>query len=261
MVKEIVPSIPNAPSLSPVQPTMTAQSAPGQDITWQTLQALSSQSQLPQAIQSFKSAQPYQFSLDPQIVPQGGIVPAGSQQQQLSWPSASWSAPILADPLAVNQVAASQNGIASHPTDLAENTERLNRLYRDKAEIDRDVDTMQTNLHSLIRGLGFDPATGSFPAAQPGGGNPPTIAQDGTDFSFDQWMNEFDEGSAGLGKDDMDFSAFLDIPPFEEQQPSGPAAPVPNATASSPAGYKRKMDLVEPLESLPDDAPSTKRKR
>ena len=205
-------------------------------------------------------------------------MPANASQQQLTFPPSIQPSTSASTLNQLAPVTESQNVLASPQAALLENTDRISKLYRDKAEIDADVDTLQSNIHTLIRDLGFDPHNQSFATSEDkhfsstpsGGGGDGDTGHDAVDFStldqsaIDQWFNELADGGGDYGKD-VDFSAFLDVPPdlLSADTSAAAATPTPmQPDVSSPSGQKRKLDAEEVGGGVPvESAPSTKRKR
>ncbi|OJT02536.1 Heat shock factor protein [Trametes pubescens] len=146
---------------------------------------------------------------------------------------------------------------------LLDNNARMQKAYRDTAEINADVDVLQSSIHSLIRDMGLDPQNPVLAADVP-----PGATGEHADFPFDSWLEQLSNGGTGFtyptspgrgstnGGDD--FSAFLDIPNEAGPMPTA----IPNASATSPAGQKRKLDDAEiPKASSEAEPPASKKKR
>ena len=286
-------------------PASVAQDAAHPDSMWQAAmhQMMNSPSHFQRVMQAFTNAQPYNIPSDPTAslgVP-GPSPPVTSSAQQLTYPALAYAA--QSQPQSYPGIpAASSNPNAVHdplsvapaglpgPQDAAllNNSERLNRAYNDASAINADMDALQSNIHTLIRDMGFDPNNPSFPHVRtPDSTSLPTGSSLGSGgpsdqepWSFDSWLSQVNStglpdlvypaspGRAGEPAGE-DFSAFLDIPAFDTAPPSGTAPapapmPVPGSAPPglvSPSGMKRKLDVVDVPEASPGEAPSTKKKR
>ncbi|KAI9065397.1 hypothetical protein FKP32DRAFT_1567795 [Trametes sanguinea] len=276
------PSSTSVPSLSvsTAAPPEQGRGAPNPEAMWQaTFQhMLNSPAQFQRIVQAFNNTnQPYQM---PPPGPGAGqpysselsnalhfpAIP--QQQQQLTYPPVSgpsahpgFHAPPQY-PLSV--------GPAPNESALLENTARMQKTYHDTAEIDADIDVLQSNIHSLIRDMGLDPNNVSFPnvpgaaAGQAGNG----LSDDG-DFPFDSWLNQLSNASTpsmvgagaggGMNHPGGELPGFLDLPNFDSTVASTPST---NTDISSPVGQKRKLEVVEIPEAASEaDVPSSKKKR
>ncbi|KAI0822759.1 hypothetical protein BC628DRAFT_1326385 [Trametes gibbosa] len=156
---------------------------------------------------------------------------------------------------------------------LLQNSVRMQKAYRDTAEIDADMDLLQSNIHTLVRDMGLDPHNPVFPPVPDAEGAPDSGF--GDDLSLESWLEQLSHGSAAehvesiplaehneKGMDDI--SAFLNIPNIDSA-PSG-VAPAHSASGTgmttSPTGHKRKLDAAEtPQASSEADPPANKKKR
>ena len=258
IAKETPGQIPKSPSVAPSlplppQPLPTPmQSIPEPDASWNTLQQLlapSAPSQLQTLpAQAFAPASQYWPA---NTMSATGLVPINAPGPMMAHFPDPYASPQSPNP--------SPEELAAHQAALLEDSERLNKLYRDKAEIDRDVESMHTNINTFMRDLGFDPTAPSDGAILPG---PEDTSHEVADLPWDQWLSNWiaaGGGGAGAGdpSKDVDLSAFLNIPPLATDT----ATTAHPAELSSPAGSKRKVDLVDPAGAALEDAPSTKRKR
>ncbi|KAL7283682.1 hypothetical protein ACG7TL_003118 [Trametes sanguinea] len=223
------------------------------------------------------AAQPYSSELSnalhfpasygPPPPPPASSVP--QQQQQLTYPPVSGPSTHPGFPASPQYPL--PVGPAPNESALLENTARMQKTYHDTAEIDADIDVLQSNIHSLIRDMGLDPNNVSFPnvpgaaaAGQAGNG----LNDDG-DFPFDSWLNQLSNAGSpsmvgtgaggGMNHPGGELPAFLDLPNFDSGVPSTPST---STDISSPVGQKRKLEVVEIPEAVSEaDAPSSKKKR
>jgi len=118
------------------------------------------------------------------------------------------------------------------PFTQQEQDDRLQKTYKTAAEINTDVDELQSNIQSLIQSLGIDPATldVAMPSAADGAGAggergssaPPLPPDTGGDADMFSAMNMggmgMGMGSMGAGQD-FDFDSFLmDMPRANEEE-------------------------------------------
>lgn len=281
--------VPNA------HPATVSPNAPNPDSMWQAAlqQMMSSPSHFQRVMQTFANPQqPYNLPAptDSSLGLQGPLPPVATSAQQLSYPALAYAAqhqpqsnavapatnvnghPIY-DPLSLAPAPAPARQDAA----LLGQSDRLNKAYHNASEINADMDTLQSNIHTLIRDMGLDPNNPSFPAV----GNPPTGNSNGAlpagssleqePWSFDSWLNQVNNGvmpdlayPPSPGKDGEDFSAFLDLPAFDAPPSSGVPAPAPipggGSASLSPSGVKRKLDVVDIPEAPPGVAPATKKR-
>ncbi|KAI0672847.1 hypothetical protein C8Q78DRAFT_1077168 [Trametes maxima] len=112
----------------------------------------------------------------PSYPPYNAAVPSSSvnmpqpQPQPTTW-NPSWTAQAFADQIPpqsqpLTQLASGTTAVPA-PTPLEgallDNNRRMQKAYRDTAEIHADIDTLQSNIHSLIRDMGLDPHNPDFP--------------------------------------------------------------------------------------------------
>ena len=277
-VPATIPSTTPMASFAPSGPS--ALPSPDSSAVWNATlqQLLTSPTHLQQAVQAFANAQPYNIPMDPNASSLGLSAPIPPPpQQQLTYPLPTYPAQAqpstIPDTFATPLAVAPAPALGSQEAALLRNAEQLNKTYRDAEQINADVDSLQSNIHTLIRDMGLDPTNITFPAVA-GNGIPPSssmggVQPDGQDFSFD-WLNQM----AAAQPSDFayqgdppgeDFSAFLDIPPFEEH-PSIPEVAPPTAAGGralsmSPSGVKRKIEVVDLPEAPAGDVPSAKKKR
>ncbi|KAH9852694.1 hypothetical protein C2E23DRAFT_730301 [Lenzites betulinus] len=155
---------------------------------------------------------------------------------------------------------------------LIHNTARMQKAYRDTAEINADMDMLQSNIHTLVRDMGLDPQNPVFP---PVPATEDTHGVDHDDFSLDSWLEQLSRGSGGdhagavpdlagqSGEGIDDISAFLNIPNIESAP--GEVTSFPSTStgmATSPSGQKRKLDTTEASQTSSEaEAPANKKKR
>ncbi|TFK94808.1 hypothetical protein K466DRAFT_579695 [Polyporus arcularius HHB13444] len=270
-------------------PATVSQNAPSPESMWQAAlqQMMSSPSHFQRLMQMFANAQ-YNLPAptDPSAGLQGLLPPVTPSAQQLTYPALAYAAQhqpqshAVAPAYNANPLYDTSLSLASAPPPAQQDaallgqSDRLNKAYSDASEINADMDALQSNIHTLIRDMGLDPNNPSFPSV----GNPTNSSSTGTGalpasssleqepWSFDSWLSQVN--GAGLpdlayppspGKDGgEDFSAFLDIP-FDAPPLAAAPAPGPGpgpAVSLSPAGVKRKLDVVE----IPESPPATKKR-
>ncbi|KAI1794697.1 hypothetical protein LXA43DRAFT_971185 [Ganoderma leucocontextum] len=251
---------------------------------WQTSlqQMLTSPTHFQQVLQTFASPSSSTSLTNPVQAPSATFPqPPNPTQQLQNWPYSYPSLPPAPQTAPPSSLAIAPAPVAG-PTSpqeaaLLDNADRLNKTYQDAAEIDADVNDLQTNLQAFIRSMGLDPQNVTFPTIDHPAAPPPPEETDGftpwQDGSDPEFLNSFlaqlagtgtempdlaNRSSPGLrGKDDgEDFSAFLDIPALDGPPPSSPGT----AVLSSPTGTKRKIEAVE-VPVVSEDGPSSKKKR
>ncbi|KAI0748480.1 hypothetical protein C8Q80DRAFT_1270881 [Daedaleopsis nitida] len=249
-------------------------------------QLLTSPTHLQTAMQALANAQNTRASKSPSPDSLGLFVPANAiQPPPLSYPAPTL--PVQNQQLILPAPSGSVSSLSAAPTlapsdqagaALLDNAAQLKKTYNHAAEIDADIDSLQSNINSLICNMGLDPNNITFPTVETPPGSVPmstssTVDSGASDFSFDQWLNEI----TNAGVPDLvypptpmtdqpaeDLSTLLDVPAYNGLSPSTGAAvaPAPGTTQfASPSGVKRKVDLVEIPEGSPDDARSAKKKR
>lgn len=281
-------TVPSTSSYIPPPPA-PAQGAPNPEALWQATfqQMLQSPEQFQRMAQAFGIAQQHHMSNQEQPhtsdfsgalqrpgylentalppIPQQVSIPPTSLPIQPSQSSQYNPQQPLSYPLPVAPTA------VAPPTTYAEqalldNNARMQKAYRDTAEINADVDVLQSSIHSLIRDMGLDPQNPVL-----GADAPPGATGDAPDFSFDSWLEQLSNGGTdfaypaqGSASGGDDLSVFLNIPNVDgDPNDVGPVpAPVPNPNATSPAGQKRKLDDAE-IPKAPSEAepPASKKKR
>ncbi|KAI0647424.1 hypothetical protein C8Q79DRAFT_1009523 [Trametes meyenii] len=158
--------------------------APSPDVLWRTTfqKMLSSPAQYQPIMQAFADThQPYSMvtpnpapgfgqqtspvyvsSASPHPPYGGGGGPVNIPQSQLATWDPSWTTQASA-----GQVPWQPTSATPAPTPLEgallDNDKRVQKAYRDAAEIHADIDTLQSNIHSLIRDMGLDPQNPNFP--------------------------------------------------------------------------------------------------
>ncbi|CDO73628.1 hypothetical protein BN946_scf185014.g98 [Trametes cinnabarina] len=290
------------PSLSTAVPPELGRRTPNPEALWQTTfqYMLNSPAQFQRIVQAFNNnnlnqayplhpsgpapgtAQPYSSELSNALqfpasygppVPPPSTAPQQQQQQHLTYPPVSgpsaqpafYAQPQFPVPLSP----------VPNENALLDNSARLQKTYNDTAEINADIDVLQSNIHSLIRDMGLDPNNVSFPnvpgvgAIQGGSG----LGDEG-EFPFDSWLNQISSTntpsaggpgvSGGIGHSGGELPTFMDFPGFDAGVPSSASATTPstNTDISSPVGQKRKLEVVEIPEAESEaDSPSNKKKR
>lgn len=204
-------------------------------------------------------------------------------------------APSLLGPLSQKE----DDGPSLEP--LVESASRLQKSYRDAAEIDADVDALQHSLNSLINGLGLDPSSLASASRTPDPGSGPLghsadsmvphadsagLHHDPTaDFDFDAFLNELSTRNGVDGgfpdvTSQFDPTTPLDgttvgdasteqLTAFLDDVSSADSIPVIEPISKATSGVKRKSDVAELLPSplFSQDtsptsmAPKVKRKR
>ncbi|KAH9945799.1 uncharacterized protein BXZ73DRAFT_37461 [Epithele typhae] len=190
---------------------------------------------------------------------------AYAQLQQQPQPSFAWTDPSLQlqypplrtsvpTPRAV--ISAPSNGVELNQAALLENAECMNKMYNDTAQINADVDSLQTSIQSFMDGLGLDPQAAPDPNT---GAEPDMYSYDPTQQQV-EWDDSLEKlfGSAlGSGQDD-DFSSFLNIPTFEPAAAALSEALPTLPNTASPSGIKRKLESPDELSRT---SPNSKKKR
>ncbi|KAH7921058.1 hypothetical protein BV22DRAFT_1097134 [Leucogyrophana mollusca] len=166
---------------------------------------------------------------------------------------------------------------------MAQNEERLQKTYQNASEINADVDTLSSSIHSLIESLGIDPSTlgtsgdGTMGASDifsmDGGthdiGMPSDLENMQGEFDFNSFLTDLsrgDEGDADLDRlaDRLDPSTTRDTSPKlpnpspeqlhafldEVASQDGTETPLPRQPHGSPAtqtsrARKRKSDVID----------------
>jgi len=165
---------------------------------------------------------------------------------------------------------------------MAQNDERLQKTYQNASEINADVDTLSTSIHSLIESLGIDPSTlatsgdgsagGQDMFAMDGGthemGMPPDLENMHGDFDFNSFLTDLtrgDEGDADLDRlaDKLDPSAsrgtspnvlnpsseqlhaFLDEVASQDGTETPVRQPHASPTVQTSRARKRKSDVID----------------
>ena len=137
------------------------------------------------------------------------------------------------------------------PLVLQQQDDRLQRTYKNTAEINNDVDELQSNIQSLIQSLGIDPGTldsalsSADAATGVGGGRVGSAPQPGSD------MDMFPPVDIGTGQD-FDFDAFLmDMPRANDEdgdldklaEKLDPSRVMPKVPESSKIGHASSEQL------------------
>ncbi|KAI0333612.1 hypothetical protein GY45DRAFT_1432335 [Cubamyces sp. BRFM 1775] len=320
--QKVPPITSTVPASGGAQPTVPGpiieqgRNSPNPEAVWQATfqQMLNSPTQFQRIVQAFANGnnphslptpapgpkapgQPYSSELSTALqFPTYGPTPpsaSATQQQQLTYPASytpNQSTQLQSYPQP--QFPATGGGPTSTENALLDNAMRMQKAYHDTAEIDADIDVLQSNIHSLIRDMGLDPNNVSFPTIPPGadpgasGATGVGVVGDESEFPFDSWLNQLSSSStatgAGAGMDLPDlaypggpgrseakpgeeFSTYLDLPNFGSGAGSTPttqSVPTPSTVMSSPTGQKRKLEVVEIPEVSPEvEAPSSKKKR
>ncbi|KAI0664745.1 hypothetical protein C8Q70DRAFT_1048960 [Cubamyces menziesii] len=306
--RPITPSVPISGGAQPIPSVPVVEqgrATPNPDAVWQATfqQMLNSPTQFHRIVQAFANGsqshplptpgpgprapgQSYSSELSNalQFPTYGPTPPSASapQQQQLTYPASYL-------PNQSSQFSAASPAPTDHA--LLDNAMRMQKAYHDTAEIDADIDVLQSNIHSLIRDMGLDPNNVSFPtipagADQGNAGATGVGVGDENEFPFDSWLNQLSSSTtasgAGAGMDLPDltypggpgrgeakpgeeFSTYLDLPSFDSGAGSTPttqSVATPSTVMSSPTGQKRKLEVVEIPEVSPEvEAPSSKKKR
>ncbi|KAI8989787.1 hypothetical protein BD414DRAFT_485184 [Trametes punicea] len=295
-----VASTSNAP-LPPASPSGASaseqeRSTPNAEAMWQATfhQMLNSPAQFHRIVQAFANTQPYptpgpapgsgtgqpyisELSNALQLPPYSSPTPAVAslpQQQQITYPPLSVQQPTPTPFHTQSQYSLAVGQATPAESALIDNTARMQKTYRDTAEIDADIDVLQSNIHSLIRDMGLDPNNVSFPTI-------PEVSQttsasagvaDAGEFPFDSWLNQLSNSSTssgvvpGTGLEGShageEYPAFLDLPSFDSGVGSAPAVTTPSTGVPSPTGQKRKIEVVEIADAPPGaEVPSSKKKR
>ncbi|TBU35597.1 hypothetical protein BD311DRAFT_7797 [Dichomitus squalens] len=155
----------NTPAQTP--PTFRAQTN-GQhvDAVWQAAlqHMMTSPGQLQKFVQAFASQQPVTgLGNQDSVIPQSASVIQAydpNQQDYLRWFSAPGT-PVASAPASLSPPLLAP----IHPEDsaslqiLLDEQQRLQKNYEDAAEIDADMDMLQSSINSLIHNLGIDPAS------------------------------------------------------------------------------------------------------
>ena len=126
---------------------------------WQATlqQMLSSPAHFQRVMQAFTNAQPYNIPTDQSASSLGLFAPVNGLQPQLAYPLPAYPrgqtalppATPIADPLAIAPAQASDPQHAA----LLNNSQQLNRTYQDAAQINADMDSLQSNIHTLIHDM------------------------------------------------------------------------------------------------------------
>lgn len=141
---------------------------------------------------------------------------SNQQQQPLSTQNSQPQAPLISPPIDLNL------------SPFIDNETRLQKTYRDAAEIEEDVNALHTSINSLIESLGLDPGVMQSSSSQAPEGtqvvNPSDMEGTGTDpmvqdFDFDAFLTDLTKN----GDVNPDYSQFADkLPPSSNTEP-GPS--------------------------------------
>ena len=139
-------------------------------------------------------------------------------QQQPSYTQNLQSLPLISPPIDLNL------------SPYIDNETRLQKTYRDAAEIEEDVNALHTSINSLIESLGLDPGIiqSSSPQAPEDtqlAVNPSDVEGTGTDpmvqdFDFDAFLTDLTKN----GEVNPDYSQFADKLPPSSNTESGPSS-------------------------------------
>ena len=267
------------PTFNPAPANVPDPSTANPEAIWQASlhQMLTSPEHFQQVLQTF--ATPTSSPLtSPTIPPPPTFAQPPNPIQQQTWPySYSFAPPVAqtAPPAPLTVAPAPVTSATPQEAALLDNADRLTKTYNHAAEIDADVNDLQTNLQALIHSMGLDPQNVTFPTVgHPAAPAPVPVSTDGLapwqDGSDPEFFNSFlarlagDPANSGqLAKDEgEDFSAFLDMNALDGPLPESSGLGTETDALSSPTGTKRKIEAVEvPAVQESEGGPSSKKKR
>lgn len=189
----------------------------------------------------------------PAVVPpaattNGAAVASGSGSGSVNGPVPP---PSLPDPSAASSLALrdSEGALTIDPS-LAQNTERLHKVYQDASQIDADVDALQYSINSLIENLGLDP-NAIMPLDEAGNSVPNPIAPPINEVGSGSGLpppttngvlhslalnDDTDTPSSDPASVDFDFDAFFNE--LSSRQPAlDGSADYPDAMDTSPTSH------------------------